>query len=439
MRENLRYGPAYQSLEPQTELDFSDEGGFSHLVELCNGCGTCRTTGTDTMCPTYRASTDEMQTTRGRANMLRAAISGELPEEELYSEHFQEEVLDLCVGCKGCASDCPTGVDLAKLKAEVKHQYHEREGVSLRERLFGNVDAVSALGSGLAPLSNWAQSLPGADYIGEQLLGVAPERDLPTFRRESLEDWFAARGGCQLPPSEAEDQVLLFPDTFTNYSYPEPGKAAVEVLEAAGVYVEIPDLAPSGRAAYSVGLLEQARERARTNVDALAPKVRDGWSVVFLEPSDAVMFQDEYADLLDDEAVYAVGADAYGICEYLDVHRVDERLPVADTSLHLTYHGHCNQKAVNKDHHAASVLRRVGYEVDHLDSGCCGMAGSFGYEAEHYDLSKAIGRILYDQVAESPGEDVVAPGASCRTQLADRPDGERPPHPIERVRDALAE
>jgi Fe-S oxidoreductase len=378
-----------------------------------------------------------MQTTRGRANMLRAAISGELPEEELYSEHFQEEVLDLCVGCKGCKSDCPTGVDLAKLKAEVKHQYHEREGMTLRDRLFGNVDRVSAIGSALAPLSNWAQSLPGSDLVAEKVLGVAPDRKLPTFRRETLVDWFADRGS-KVSPAEADDRVLLFPDTFTNYSYPDPGKAAVEVLEAANVHVRIADVGPSGRAAFSVGLLDEARERARANVDALAPKVADGWSVVFVEPSDAVMFQDEYTDLLAGDAVYEVGASAYGVCEYLDAHQVYDRVDFDAPSAHLTYHGHCNQKATNKDHHTAAVLRAAGYDVDHLDSSCCGMAGSFGYEAEHYELSKAIGSILFDQVADSPGDEVVAPGASCRTQLSDRPGAERPPHPIERVRDALA-
>jgi FAD/FMN-containing dehydrogenase/Fe-S oxidoreductase len=437
MRKHLRYGATYQSLEPQTTLDFSEEGSFSHLVELCNGCGTCRTTHTGVMCPTYRASREEIQSTRGRANMLRAAISGELPEEELYSERFQKEVLDLCVGCKGCMSDCPTGVDLAKLKAEVKHQYHQKEGSSLRSRLFGNVDRVSAVGSALAPLSNWAQQVPGSGAIAEAVLGIAPERTLPTFTRETLEKWFEARGGSKVPISEATGKVLLFPDTFTNYSYPDPGIAAVEVLEAAGIHVEIPDVVPSGRAAFSVGFLDKARELARQNVETLAPYVEEGWSVVFIEPSDAVMFQDEYGDLLSGEAVLNVGASAYGICEYLDTHRVDERLTFDAPAETLTYHGHCNQKATNKDHHTAAVLSRAGYVVDHLDSSCCGMAGSFGYEAEHYDLSKAIGSILVEQVEESPGEVVVAPGASCRTQLGDFDGAGRPPHPIEKVRDAL--
>jgi len=438
MRDHLRYGPAYQSIEPQTALDFSDDGGFSHLVELCNGCGTCRQTTGDTMCPTYRASREEIQATRGRANLLRAAISGELPESELYTERFQSEVLDLCVGCKGCAADCPTGVDMAKLKAEVKHRYHEESGAGLRERLFANVDRLSALGSALAPVSNWLAAVPGSRAVGERLLGVAAERELPTFRRQSFAEWYAERG-VGVRADEATEKVLLFPDTFTNYSYPEPGKAAVRVLEAAGVHVRIPEaVGPSGRAAFSTGFLDLARERAEINVRALAPYVADGWSVVFVEPSDAVMFQDEYGDLLDGEEVLAVGANAYGVCEFLDTYRLDEHCAFAPTGERLTYHGHCNQKALSRDHHAANVLRRAGYEVDHLDSGCCGMAGSFGYEADHYRLSRAIGRILGAQVAESGGTPV-APGASCRTQLGDREGHERPPHPIEKVAEALAE
>jgi len=439
-REHLRYGAAYQSLEPQTALDFDEEGGFSHLVELCNGCGTCRQTDSDVMCPTYRASKEEVQTTRGRANMLRAAISGELDEAELYSDRFQGEVLDLCVGCKGCKSDCPTGVDLAKLKAEVKHEYHQREGASRRSKLFANIDRYASLGSTLAPLSNLAPKLPGARLAMEKLFGIAPERELPTFRRQTLLDWFESRGGPAVPAAEAESKVLLFPDTFTNYSYPGPGKAAVEVLEAAGVHVRIPDdLDPSGRAAFSLGFLDTARDQARANVDALAPMVADGWSVVFVEPSDAVMFQDEYRDLLSEEAVEAVAAGAYGVMEYLDAARLVDGLSVDPPAETLTYHGHCNQKATNKDHHAVGVLRRAGYEVDPLDSTCCGMAGSFGYEAEHYELSQAIGNILFGQVEASPGDTVTAPGASCRTQLGDRPGEEKPPHPIEKVAEALAE
>ncbi|MFC6942030.1 FAD-binding and (Fe-S)-binding domain-containing protein [Salinirubellus sp. GCM10025818] len=440
MRENLRYGADYQSIEPQTTMDFSDEGGFSHLVELCNGCGTCRQTQSDVMCPTYRASKEEIQTTRGRANMLRAAISGELPPEEIHSERFQDEVLDLCVGCKGCMSDCPTGVDLAKLKAEVKHQHHERDGSGLREKVFADIDRLSALGSALAPVSNWASKVPGARDLMEEVLGIAAERELPEFRRESLVDWFEAREpGVSF--TEADRKVLLFPDTYTNYNLPDAGKAAVRVLEAAGVHVAIPEgTAPSGRPAYSKGFLDKAKTRARQNVETLAPRVEEGWDVVFVEPSDAVMFQDEYRDLLSGPDVEAVSDAAYGVCEYLDVHRIDGSIDFRDPGEALAYHGHCNQKATNKDHHAVGVLRRAGYEVDPLDSTCCGMAGSFGYEAEHYELSKSIGRILFGKVDASPAGQVTAPGASCRSQLGDRDErSETPPHPIEMIADALAD
>ncbi|MFD1599190.1 FAD-binding and (Fe-S)-binding domain-containing protein [Halobellus rarus] len=442
MREHLRYGAAYSSVEPQTKLDFSAEGGFSHLVELCNGCGTCRQQDADVMCPTYRATDDELATTRGRANMLRAAISGEIPEERLRSADFQEDVLDLCVGCKGCKSDCPTGVDMAKLKAELKHQYHDEKGSSLRSKLFGNIDTASKWGSRLAPLSNWAMELPGSGVVMEKVFGIAPERSLPPFAQESLVEWFRRRDST-VTEAEADRKVVLFPDTYTNYSYPEPGKAAVRVLEAAGVHVHIPtDLAPSGRAAYSVGLLDRAADRARTNVAAFSEFLDDGWEVVAVEPSDAVVFQDEYTDLLATDDAERVARHAYGVCEYLDVHRLVESLPVSGDALgeSLAYHGHCHQHAAGKDHHAVGVLRRTGYDVDPLDSGCCGMAGSFGYEAEHYDVSKSIGELLFEKIRASEATQVVAPGGSCRSQIGDSAlASAHPPHPIELLDRALGD
>ena len=438
MRENLRYGAAYETLQPQTTLDFEAEGGFSHLVELCNGCGTCRQTGSDVMCPTYRASREEIQTTRGRANMLRAAISGHIDPDELYSDRFQQDVLGLCVGCKGCKNDCPTGVDLAKLKAEVKHWHHQENGTGVRDRLFRDIDRYSALGSKMAPIANAMTKLPGSRLVMAKTLGIARDRPLPTFTRQSLENWFVQRGGSHIEEAEATDSVVLFPDTFTNYCYPGPGRAAVQVLEAANIHITMPSgLAPSGRAAFSTGFLDVAGERARTNVDLLAPLVADGKSIVFIEPSDAVMFQDEYLDLLDGDDVEAVSAAAYGIFEYLDHDDIVEQFGLPDQESILTYHGHCNQKAMNTAHCGKSVLEAAGYTVDMVDSTCCGMAGSFGYEAEHYELSRAIGDILFEQVTESDGDSVTAPGASCRSQLS-LMDGERPAHPIEKIAAALS-
>ncbi|WP_158059181.1 FAD-binding and (Fe-S)-binding domain-containing protein [Halorussus halophilus] len=428
MRENLRYGPDYASLEPATVQDFSEEGSFSHLVELCNGCGTCRQTDSDVMCPSYRATKEEVATTRGRANLLRAAISGELPPEELYTERFQEEVLDLCLGCKGCQSDCPTGVDLAKLKAEVKHQYHERAGASVRSRLFAEFDRLAKVGSTLAPVSNRLLNLPGSSFVAQKL-GISPERDLPTFASRSFESWFDARGGPQIPREEAAAEVLLVPDSFTNYVSPEVGHAAVAVLEAAQVHVRVPDAEPSGRPAYSEGFLDDARERAEANVAQFAPHVRDGWSVVYLEPSDAAMVQDEYRDLCPGEEANVLAANAYGVCEYLNATGADDRIEFEPTDERVAYHGHCNQKALGTAGHATAVLDRAGYDVAALDSGCCGMAGSFGYHDEHYDLSQDIADILREQISEADADSVVAPGGSCRSQLSEQ----SPTHPIEKL------
>ena len=434
----------------ESELAWDNENGMEGMVELCHGCGGCRghqdTTG-GVMCPTYRAANEEELSTRGRANMLRGAMTGDLPEEQ-FTDEFVTEVLDLCIGCKGCAKDCPSEVDMAKLKAELTHEYHQREGTSFRERLFADIDRFASLGSLLAPLSNWLPKLPGARAAMETTLGIARERSLPTFHRESFADWFGERGPA-VPEADADRRVLLLPDTYTNYSRPEAGKAAVHVLEAAGVHVDVPPaLTDSGRPAFSKGFLNRARTTARENVTALAPRVREGWDVLAVEPSDAVMYQSDYLDLLGTDATDdATRADAetvaentYGVLEYLDAWRLDEAIAFDAPEEGLTYHGHCHQKATGKDHHAVGVLRRAGYAVDPLDSGCCGMAGSFGYEAEHYSMSRAIGSILFDQVTDSDGDTVVAPGASCRTQLGDRPDADaEPPHPIEKVATALAD
>ncbi|MFW5903825.1 MAG: FAD-binding and (Fe-S)-binding domain-containing protein, partial [Halolamina sp.] len=436
MTEHHRHGPAYEfDAGFESSLNWDNENGFQGMVELCHGCGGCRGTQETTggvMCPTYRAAEEEIQATRGRANLLRQAMSGDLPEEEVFTEQFVEEVLDLCIGCKGCSRDCPSEVDMAKLKTEVTHEYHQRNGSSLRDKLFANVHDLSRVGSTLAPVSNLGTRLPGSRWLMEKTVGIAADRTLPEFHRRSLREWFEKRGGAAVPESDADRRVLLFPDTHTMYNRPDIGKAAVEVLEAANVHVALPEVEGSGRPPLSKGFVGKARETAARNVEALAPAVRDGWDVVVAEPSDAVMLQSDYLDLLEGEDVEALAANAYGVLEYVDVLRLDEGLAFDEPGQSLTYHGHCHQKAVRKDHHAVGVLRRAGYEVDPLDSGCCGMAGSFGYEAEHLSMSKAIGRILFEQVEASDGETVVAPGASCRTQLGDRDEAvEEPDHPIQ--------
>ncbi|WP_306055970.1 FAD-binding and (Fe-S)-binding domain-containing protein [Natronococcus wangiae] len=445
LRDHLRFDPDYEfdpGFEP--ELAWENDNGFRGMAELCHGCGGCRgeqeTTG-GVMCPTFRASREEITSTRGRANALRQAMSGDLEPGEAFSDEFVEEVMALCIGCKGCAIDCPSEVDMAKLKAEVTHEYHQRNGATLRDRLFANVATLSRWGSKLAPFSNAAPKLPGARKLLEAAVGIEPSRPLPSFHPEPFQNWFERRGGARVPEADADRKAVVYPDPYTNYSHPEAGKAAVRVLEAAGVHVTVPDdLDDTGRPAFSKGFLERAGETARENVRSLAPLVEEGWDVVVIEPSDAVMFQQDYLDLLSDGGASTLSNAAYGVCEYVDVFRLDERIGFdADrANADLTYHGHCHQKATAKDHHAVGVLRRAGYRVDPLDSGCCGMAGSFGYEAEHASMSDAIARILYDQVDESDGDRVVAPGASCRTQLENRPsETEKPSTPIELVAEAL--
>ena len=440
MTENLRFDPEYEfdaGFEPT--LNWQNDNGFQGMVELCHGCGGCRgpqhTTG-GVMCPTYRAAEEEVQATRGRANMLRQAMSGDLPDDPTDPE-FLSEVMDMCIGCKGCANDCPSEVDMAKLKAEVTHAAHERSGASVRDRLFANVHLLSDVGSALAPVSNWVQDLPGSGWLAEKTLGIAEERDLPAFRRETFGDWFETRGP-RVSEREATRKAIVFADTYNDHTTPEVAKAAVEVLEAAGVRVAVPETGPSGRAAHSMGFLDTARERAERVVGDLLPRVQEGWDLVVVEPSDAVMFQKDYLDLLSGPEVETVSEHAYGVCEYLDRHGLDAEVEWSTPTETLTYHGHCHQKATKKDHHAVGVLRRAGYEVDPLDSTCCGMAGSFGYEAEHYSMSKAVASMLYEQVDASDGDVVVAPGASCRTQLGDHDaHSEKPPHPVEKLAEAL--
>jgi FAD/FMN-containing dehydrogenase/Fe-S oxidoreductase len=439
--ENLRYDPDYEfdaGFEPA--LNWANENGFQGMTELCHGCAGCTghqdTTGS-IMCPTYRATeNEEITSTRGRANMLRRAMSGELPDD-VFSEEFSHEVLDLCIGCKGCKRDCPSGVDMAKLKTEVKHEHHNREGVPFRDKLFANVETLYSLGSTFAPVSNWATKLPGTGIVMEKTLGIARERDLPTFKRETLQKWDRSRTPA-VSEHEADRKALVIADPYTNYTHPEVGKAAVRTLEAAGVHVDIPDdVTDSGRPAHSKSLLDQSRATARANTEALVDYIDEGWDIVSVEPSDAVMYQEDYLDLLSGEDVEAVSEHTYSVMEYLDTFRLDDNLSATATGS-VSYHGHCHQTAASRDHHAVGVLRRVGYDVDVLDTTCCGMAGSFGYEAEHYSMSQAIGRLLFDRVDDSPASEVVAPGTSCRSQLADyKKQYGKPPHPIEKVAAAL--
>ena len=448
MTANLRYGGKYKARQIATVFRFAREGGFDRAVEMCNGAAVCKKTLEGTMCPSYMVTLEEEHSTRGRANALRAAINGHLPAEALTSPRMYE-VFDLCLECKGCKAECPSNVDMAKLKYEFLAQYYAANGTPLRARLFANIETLNKLGCACAPLSNWVANSAPARWILDRLLGIHPNRRLPPFARETFTRWFARRNGRRsvrhaagtAPGSGGRGQVVLFNDTYMTYNYPELGKAAVKVLEAAGFEVILADKKCCGRPMISKGLLQQARENAAYNVDRLAPYAERGIPIVGLEPSCILTFRDEYPDLLDDSRTERLAKGTFLIEEFLlGLHEQGQlRLPLRSGATSVLLHGHCHQKALAGSSPSLQVLRLLpGARVEEVDSGCCGMAGSFGYEKEHYEMSLAIGgRRLFPAIeAKGPEWEVVAAGVSCRQQIA-HGTGRRAKHLIEVLADAL--
>jgi FAD/FMN-containing dehydrogenase/Fe-S oxidoreductase len=437
LTRHLRYGPEYRAWEPATLLDFSPQGGFRAAVEMCNGVGVCRKTLEGTMCPSYMATRDEEHSTRGRANALRAVLSGRVPAADLAGRRLYE-VMDLCLECKACKAECPANVDMAKLKYEFLHHYYAANGLPLRNRLFGRIAALSRVGSRLAPLSNWLAEWAPPRWLLERAAGIDRRRPLPAFARETFTDWFRRRA----PTGDASrGPVGLFPDTFVTYNVPEIGRAAVEVLEAAGYRVELLPATCCGRPMISKGMLAQARASAAANVARLAPLAARGVPIVGLEPSCLLTLRDESVDLLRSEEARLVARSSFLLEEFLLRER-ERGLSVAWRSgagRRALLHGHCHQKAIVGTAPTVSALRWAGYDVGEVDAGCCGMAGSFGFETEHYELSVALGsRRLAPAVRAEPAETaIVAPGVSCRQQIAHLT-GRRALHPAEALRAALA-
>lgn len=413
MTENLRFGPSYRVQLPTLELDWSQQGGFDEAVELCNGAGVCRKTSSGTMCPSYMVTLEEEHSTRGRANALRAALSGRLPRSELTSPRMYQ-VLDLCLECKGCKSECPSNVDMARIKLEFLAQYHKVHPPSLRTRLFAHVEGLNRLGCATAPLSNWLGRSPLWPLLA-RLLGIDPRRRLPTFARPTFSQWWRRRP----VRGQGRPQVALFVDTFAEYNHPEVARCAVEVLEAAGYQVILAPHTCCGRPMISKGLVEPARRRARRNIELLLPLAEGGIPVVGLEPSCILSLRDEYLALVPGEATRKVAS----VCLTFEELLAGRDLPLRPRPGPILVHGHCHQKALVGSAPTLELLRRLpGAEVREVDSGCCGMAGAFGYEAEHYEISEAIGRrrlIPAARQAAQEGATVVAAGTSCRQQLAD--------------------
>jgi len=442
MDEHLRMGPTYETEPFRTELDFSGDGGFTGAIEKCNGNGACRKLRAGTMCPSFMATREEPDSTRGRANALRSALAGDLSDDAMTGDDM-EEVMDLCIQCKACKTECPSNVDMAKIKTEWLHHFWDDNMMPLRTRLFAHQpDAARWIsGTPLASLATWASDQSALRRMGEALLGISAERPLPPFARQTFRQWFEEH---QDDAPATGPRVVLFPDAFNAYHTPAPLKAATQVLWATGHRVDLPPASVgSGRTLLSKGLVPQARQRARQTVEALHPYAEQGVPVLGLEPSSILTLRDEFLDLLPETPDAEIVADeAYTFSEYMseqvEAGTLNGKAWWGEGSVLL--HGHCHQKALVGTESMEQALTRAGYDVHPVDAGCCGMAGAFGYESEHVGVSKQMAELrLAPAVRQTPADaHVAAPGFSCRSQIKDVTD-RTAHHPAELLWKALVE
>ena len=437
MDQNLRYGANYKATGLPSKLDFSIDTDFAGAVEMCNGMGACRKLD-GSMCPSYIATRDEEHSTRGRANLLRAALSGTLPEGTMTSRRLYE-AMDLCLECKGCKSECESGVDMAKLKYEFLDQYHQANGIPLRNRVFAHINKISKWGSRTAPFSNWMTGNPLGQLITQKLLGLHKNRQSPKFVRETFEKWFNRHANATRLPTTGT--VVLLNDTYMNFNYPQIGKAAVALLEAAGFKVILSDTECCGRPMISKGLLDAAKTNAEANLDKLYGYVEQNIPVVGCEPSCLLTFKDEYPDLTRDAKAKQLADNSFMIDEFLVRLHKEGRLRLNWSSIQkkVLLQAHCHQKSAMGTATSVSALDLVpGYDVELIEAGCCGMAGSFGYEKEHYDLSMKIGgEALFPAIlAKDEDWEIAVMGVSCRQQIEDGT-GRKARHLVEILYDAL--
>lgn len=423
---NLRYGPRYTTPQVPTTFDFSADGGLLPAAELCAGVGECRKTRGGTMCPSFQATREEKDSTRGRANLLRLAITGQFGLEGFTDPHVHD-VLDLCLECKACKGECPTNVDMARLKAEFLHQYYRRHGLPWRNRLFGHAARVGKIGSALAPLSNWVAQGRIGRWINERALGIDRRRVPPAFARRTLVERRASLRGDAIP-EDLSRHVMLFPDTFANAYEPEVGEAGIALLQRAGYVVTLgpADLRCCGRPMISNGLLDRAVEHARHNVELLYDWARAGGPIVACEPSCVLTIRDDYPALLrgtlraQAEIVARASVTFEEFLESALERAPGGPIPWRPGPRRVLVQGHCHQRSLVGVSPMMRLLKRIpGAEVTDLDAGCCGMAGSFGYEQEHYEVSRLVGeQRLFPALRQAdPEAVVVAPGFSCRLQV----------------------
>ncbi len=465
--DDLRLGPNYAPWEPETRFQFpADHGSLSHAALRCVGVGKCRREEGGVMCPSYRVTREEEHSTRGRAHLLWEMTQGPGREDAIIRNGWRsEEVkhsLDLCLACKGCRSDCPVSVDVATYKAEFLSHYYEGRIRPRSAYAFGHIDLWARLASNAPGLANLTTQLPFLRDIAKMVAGIPHQRTIPAFAPETFRQWFRSRRGGRIrPPGEPgraswkssrkssresgwesgwksgasaprkgqeenwalapeSRTVLLWPDTFNNYFLPSTAKAAVEVLESAGYHVVLPRAnLCCGRPLYDFGMLDRAQALLLEILDALSPEIEAGIPIIGLEPSCVAVFRDELLNLFPNDArAQALASQTFLLSEFLDTNSGNSPLPRFERKALL--HGHCHHKSIQKMTAEESLLRRIGIDFQAPAPGCCGMAGSFGFEHDKYEISQAIGELeLLPAVRKAPADWlIIADGFSCREQIA---------------------
>jgi FAD/FMN-containing dehydrogenase/Fe-S oxidoreductase len=437
MTEHLREPSLPKALPVVTHFPFDATGGMRGAANRCARIGACRKSelAGKTMCPSFMATRDERHSTRGRANALVHALSAPDPHAALGDDGLHA-VLDLCLECKACKTECPLSVDMAALKAEFLSHYHEHHGVPVRARVFGHARRLNRAGAAFAPLSNWVVGSPPVRALLDRAGGIDRRRPLPRFERETLQRWFARRAPLTPQNGARRGPAVFLADSFASYTEPEIGRAAIELLEMAGWDVRLAGDVCCGRALISKGLLDDARSHHRDLIAQLAPDALDGVPIVGCEPSCVFTLKHELVDLAaGDLGAAAIGREARMVDDLL-VQAIDDGSLALDPNAtsagrRILFQGHCHQKAANATAGSVALLERIpGSVVDVLDAGCCGMAGSFGFEREHYDLSMQIGAMrLFPAVNAAPDAIVAATGVSCRQQIA-QGTSRRAVHPV---------
>ena len=446
MNTFLRYKPGKETKEIKTVFDFSNDQGFLRSTEKCTGSGDCRKSAIigGTMCPSYQATRNENNTTRARANILREYITHSKKENPFDQKEIYD-VLDLCLSCKACKSECPSSVDMAKLKAEAMQHYYDANGIPFRTRMIAYISSINKMGSVMPALTNFFLSNPFFSGILKKMLGFAPKRAIPLLYKITLKAWLRENVKTENNTDNDKGRVFLFVDEFTNYNDTLIGIKTVKLLKGLGYEVLVPKHEISGRAFMSKGLLRKAQKLAINNVGLLKDVISENSPLVGIEPSAILSFRDEYPDLVGDElknAAIKLGKSALMIDEFI-AREINKGNITSDSftkeSRKIKLHGHCQQKSIASTDSTKRMLSLpVNFEVEEIPSGCCGMAGSFGYEKEHYGLSMKVGELVLFPEVRKAGEEILisAPGTSCRHQIHDGTK-RKALHPVEILFDAL--